>query len=148
MIIIIIINKSDKHTTTTATTVNEQSKSLHLISGLSFRHFKGFPSLLEVECSGSHLPPGVELLSLKLSKSYSNSFLAYMSTYSKECVTYGDYSSCFIDASNSRNSNVKVLVTDLEEGERRRYSCIASVIRSREEPRISTWSIEVIRISE
>ena len=129
----------------------EVAEAAHLVimfSGIAVRNFKGFPSLQEVECWGGHLPGEVKVLSLKLYKNSDNSVLAYLSTFSKDCVTYSDYSSCTIDASNSRNSRLRVLLTDLEEGESGQYTCIASVIKFGEEARTSSWSIVVTRNSE
>ena len=88
------------------------------------------------------------VLSLKLYRNSDNSALAYLNAYSKECITYSDYSSCSIDSINSRNSRLRVLLTDLEEGESGQYTCIASVIRSGEEAQVSSWSIVVTRNSE
>ena len=111
-------------------------------------NFKGFPSLLEVECQGGHLEGGVKVLSLKLYAASDNSVLAYLNTYSNECITYGEYSSCFIDLTDSRNSRLRVLLVDLESGESRRYGCKASIFRSGEEAKTATWSLVVTRNSE
>ena len=115
---------------------------------MAVRNFKGFPSLQEVECRAGHLEGGVKVLSLKLYAVGDDSVLAYLNTYSNECITHGEYSSCFIDVTDSRHSRLKVLLADLEEGESRGYGCKASIFRSGEEARTSTWSIIVTRNSE
>lgn len=112
------------------------------------RNFKGLECLQEVECHAGHLEADLKVLSLKLYTLSDDRVLAYLNTFSNECITYGEYSSCDISSGNSRNSKLRVLVTDLEEEERRGYGCKASVFRSGEEPSISTWSVVILRNSE
>ena len=116
--------------------------------GMAVRNFKGFQSLQEVECWAGHLETEMKLLSLKMYTISDNSVLAYLNTLTNECVTYGEYASCFIDTISTRQSRLRVLVADLEEGESRGYGCKASVFRSGEEARTSSWSIFVQRKGE
>ena len=86
---------------------------------MTVRNFKGFSSLQEVECWGEHLDPEVEMPSLKMYTIPEQKVLAYLFLVSKECMTYSEYSSCFIDESEPRKSGLRVLVSDLAEGEGR-----------------------------
>ena len=115
---------------------------------MAVRNFKGFESLQEIECWAGHLETEMKLLSLKMYAISDSSVLAYLNTLTNECVTYGEYSSCFIDTVSTRKSRLKVLVADLAEGESREYGCKASVFRSGEEAQTTSWSIVVKRMSE
>ena len=118
------------------------------IAGLSVRNFKGFSSLQEVECWGGHLDPEVKLLSLKMYTIPEQKVLAYLFLVSKECMTYSEYSSCFIDESDPRKSGLRVLVSDLAAGERRMYGCEADRVKYLERTKTTVWSILLERNSE
>ena len=93
------------------------------ISGMTVQDFRGFPSLQEVECFGGSLRAEVKVLSLKIFRSLDGSILAYANPLTNECITYLEFSSCVIDASDTRNTRVRILVSDLEQGQSRRYGC-------------------------
>ena len=118
------------------------------LSGMTSRDFKGFPSLQEVECWAGFLEAEVRLLSLRLFRESDKFVLASLNILTNNCVTFGDYSSCMIDSSDTHNSRVRVLVFDLEEGESRRYGCLASTINAIGQPETDTWSILVRRKSK
>ena len=110
--------------------------------------FKGFPSLQEVECTGRDLKPEVDLLSLSMFRLPESSVLGTLHVIKKSCFTRADYSSCSIDLENSHQSKLRLLVTDLSEGESREYACKANAINALGETEISTWNILVSRRSE
>ena len=105
--------------------------------------FKGIPSLQEVRCSGASLEPEVKLLSLQMRRLSDNRALASLNVISNNCVTLRDYSSCFIDKYDSRRSELRILVFDLVEGERRVYACDIHTIDSFGIPKSSQWKITV-----
>ena len=119
-----------------------------IISGMTARIFKGFPSLQEVECTAGSLKAEVNVFSLKLFTVPDNGLLAHANPVKDECVTFGEFSSCLIDTSNTRNSRLRVLVSDLEEGEDREYGCTVSTFGPLGEYDAATWSITVRRNSE
>ena len=115
---------------------------------MSVRTFKGISSLQEVECWGGHLDPDVKLLSLKMYTVPQQKVLAYLFLVSSECMTYSEYSSCFIDESDPKRSRLRVLVSDLAEGEKRIYGCEADRVKYLERTKTSVWSILLERNSE
>ena len=119
-----------------------------VISGMTSRDFKGIPSLQEVECSGGSLKPELKLLSLKMYTKADNLVLASLNVITNTCLTYGDFSSCYVHTSDTHRSRLRVLVPDLGEGERREYACRVSAINSEGDTKVSTWSIVVTRRSE
>ena len=118
------------------------------LSGLIVRDFKGFPSLQEVECSGRELKPEVDLLSLSVFKTSDRHVLGTLHVIKNSCFTQTDFSSCFIDSNNSHNSKLRILVSDLTEGESREYGCKANMINSKGETDAATWTRVVTRKSE
>ena len=85
---------------------------------------------------GGHLDPEVEMPSLKMYTIPEQKVLAYLFLVSKECMTYSEYSSCFIDESDPRKAGLRVLVSDLAEGERRTGRNISN---GRMGARIAQW---------
>ena len=112
------------------------------------RDFKGFPSIQEVECWGNGLNPEVKLLSLRLYRTSDNFVLASLNVFADSCLTYTDYSSCSVNTRDTHQSRVRVLVSDLEEGDSRRYGCKANVVGSDGEPSKVVWSTVVRRRSK
>ena len=119
-----------------------------LISGLIARDFKGFPSLQEIECTGRDLKPEVDLLSLSMFRLSDHFVLGTLHVIKNSCFTRTDFSSCSIDLDNSHNSKLRVLVSDLAEGESQEYGCKANIITGRGETDASTWTLVVTRKSE
>ena len=110
--------------------------------------FNNIASIQEVECWGGTLKPEVKLLSLKVYRSSDSATLGYLNIMTDECITLSEYSSCVIDASNTRNSRLRFLVHDLQEGESRGYGCVAVSFKSLEETTTWTWTITVTRHSK
>ena len=115
---------------------------------MTSRDFKGIPSLQEVECLGGSLKPDLKLLSLKIYTTADNSVLGSLNVITNTCLTYGDFSSCFLHTGDSRWSRLRVLVPDLQEGESREYGCKVSAINSEGDTMVSTWSLFVTRRRE
>ncbi|PVD27102.1 hypothetical protein C0Q70_12253 [Pomacea canaliculata] len=105
--------------------------------------FRNITSLQEVECSGAELQSEVKLLFLKMIKLSDSSVLAFVNPQSHECLTYEEFSSCVIDAVDSKKTRLKILVSDLEEGESRLYGCIATTVKSHDFTQQITWNLTV-----
>ena len=119
-----------------------------LLSGMTSRDFKGIPSLQEVECLGGSLKPELKLLSLKIYTVTDSAVLASLNVLTRACLTYADFSSCYVNTSDTHKSRLRVLVPDLREGESREYGCKVNALTSEGDTKVSTWSIFVTRRSE
>ena len=115
---------------------------------MTSRIFRGIPSLQELECTGRSLKPEVKLLALQLYMLPDHELLASLNGYSNNCVTFGEYSSCVVDSTDTHKSRLRILVADLTEGESRRYKCTATTVDSYGLSKIITWNIVVRRISK
>ena len=116
--------------------------------GMTVRDFLGFPSLQEVECSGGSLAAEVDLLSLTLFKMSENSILAVANPLKSTCMTFSEFSSCDISAGNTRQSVVRTLVADLEEGETTVLGCNVTGFLKTGHPQVYSWSLSVYRKRE
>lgn len=112
---------------------------------MTVRDFLGFPSLQEVECSGRNLKAEVNLLSLTLFKKTDGSVLATLNTFIKNCKTFSEYSSCGLNTGDTKQSLVKTLIADLDQGGRVLLGCNATSFLENGHPRVHTWSIAVYR---
>lgn len=110
---------------------------------MTVRTFRGIPDLQEVECSGGHLDSDVNILFLKLMEESNSSILAYANPMKKECLTFGEFSSCFLDTTDTRKSRLRVLVSDLAVGQTRMYGCVVSSWKSLGVTETLKWSIAV-----
>jgi hypothetical protein len=117
---------------------------------MTVRDFQGFSMLKEVECSGATLSQEVELLtSLTLFRPSDNTVYAYVNTVKQECKTCYEYSSCTTADGDYKQSTVKVLLADLEEGETTIVSCNVSVLQGvGHGPKLITWTLPVYRESK
>ena len=59
----------------------------------------------------------------------------------EQCSTDSDYVSCEIDAVDSKNSLLRVLVVDLAAGQSRAYGCNVSVLTSKGRFEAVSWSV-------
>lgn len=105
--------------------------------------FRGIPDLQEVECSGGHLDSEVNILALKLVEESNSSVLAYANPMKKECLTFGEFSSCFLDTTDTRKSRLRILVSDLAVGQTRMYGCVVSSWKSLGVTETLKWSVAV-----
>jgi hypothetical protein len=88
------------------------------------------------------------VFSLKLYRETDRTVLAHAAPMENSCVTFEEYTSCDIDPASTRNSKLKVLVSDLNEGDSRNYGCTASSYGQFGETNVATWSITVLRNRE
>ncbi|KAK7490329.1 hypothetical protein BaRGS_00018490, partial [Batillaria attramentaria] len=86
---------------------------------LTSRPFLGFHDIQEIQCSGETLPSDAVLFSMVLFRKLDDEVLAFANLPSRECATSKSYVACYIDGSDSKKSNLKALVADLNEGESR-----------------------------
>ena len=119
-----------------------------LLTGMTVKFFNGITELQEVECSAASLRPELKLFSLKMFSLSDNAVLATANAMTEECTTFTDYSSCYVDRKDSRKSKIRILVSDMEEGEVRRYGCRVNSFDSLGDTITSTWTITVERKSE
>lgn len=117
-------------------------------AGMTTRHFRGFPSIQEVECWGGNLDSDLKLMSLQMYKFSDSAVLASLNLYTKNCMTYGDFSSCVINPVDAHKSRLRLLVHDLREGESRKYKCTVVGVKPSGITKTSTWSITVTNHSE
>lgn len=115
---------------------------------MTARDFKGIPSIQEVECWGEGLKPEVKLLSLKLYRVSDNYELGSLNILTKNCLTHSEYSSCYVNSSDTHKSRLRVLVPDLKEEENREYECKALALGPSGDGEEVVWSIMVMRPSE
>ena len=115
---------------------------------MTSRYFRGIPSIQEVECWGTDLSTDVKLISLKLVRLPESTVLASLNVITSNCMTYGEFSSCFVHPSETHKSKVRVLVHDLEEGEDREYGCTANTVNPQGDPVLKNWKILVRRKSK
>ena len=115
---------------------------------MTTKEFKGIPSIQEVECWGAGIKPELKLMSLKLFKNEDRSVLASVNVITNTCLTYTDYSSCFVDTVDTHRSRLRVLVYDLEEGGSREYGCTALALRTTGDASELTWSVLVTHTSK
>jgi hypothetical protein len=101
-----------------------------------------------VECTGRSLKPEVKLLALQMFRLPENTPIASLNVFSNTCVTLGDYSSCRINGTDTHGSQLRVLVFDLNEGESRRFKCVANALNAFGSPESFSWNIEVLRMSK
>lgn len=94
------------------------------------------------------MKPEVDLLSLSMFRISDNAVLGTLHVIKNSCFTHTDFSSCSIDLNDSRESRLRVLVADLQEGESRQYGCEANVINTKGRTNTSVWTIVVTRTSE
>lgn len=120
----------------------------YVVPGMSSGNFKDLPEIQEVECWPGIKETDMKLLSVSLYRVPGNSALVLLNVLTNSCLTHGEYSSCIIDTSDSRNSKVRVLVSDLEEGESRTFGCDVKAFTSRGETTKSTTSLVVTRHSK
>ena len=115
---------------------------------MTARYFRGIHSIQEVECWGVDLNTDVKLISLQLFELPQSSVLASLNVITKNCMTYGEFSSCVIHPSDSHQSRLRVLVHDLEEGGSREYGCTANTVDPQGNAIFKNWKILLRRISK
>ncbi|KAL8563661.1 hypothetical protein ACOMHN_035395 [Nucella lapillus] len=112
---------------------------------LLVRDFSGSPDILEVVCSGTALASDVSLLTMTLYSVPSNHVQATASVFDDQCTTTGVFASCLVDRQNSRKSQLKMLVMNLEVGTRLGFGCEITSVKSGQRSSTSSWTIEVQR---
>jgi hypothetical protein len=115
------------------------------IAGMTVTDFLGIPSLKEVVCTGATLTQEVNFLSLTLFRPPNKDVLASLVTPESTCNTYAEYASCTIDTGDRRKSFVKMLVADLEAGERSVLGCNVTSVNRSGHPKVYTWFVDVER---
>ena len=112
-------------------------------SGMRVRSFHNLPKVQEVECSGSVLDPGVNILSMALYSSADNQVLASANLKDNECSTSTMFASCHISNRNARHTAVRVLVLGLGTNEWRKFTCEVNSLKSDGRSQIIVWSLRI-----
>ncbi|XP_025101728.1 uncharacterized protein LOC112568586 isoform X16 [Pomacea canaliculata] len=110
-------------------------------NGMVVRTFKGISSLQEVECSGRYLQPEVKVFSLKLFRVSDQSVVAHVNPITNKCTSFGEFSSCFVDAADTHRSLVRTLVADLEYNESREYGCTVKAFGALGDTQTFDWVV-------
>lgn len=151
-LILIVIHNFAKELRSVWYLLSEQCSDLKTsckyITGLTSRIFKGIPSLHEVECTGRNLKPEVKLLALQMYTLPDHVLLATLNVISNTCVTLGEMASCVVNKTNSHKSKLRILVSDLEEEDRRQYKCTGNTLDSYGLSEVITWELTVTRHSK
>ena len=105
--------------------------------------FFGHSNLLQVECSGRYLPSNVDLTYLKLYRNHNTEVIAIAFPMKDMCKTFSQYTSCEIDAGDSRMSVVKYLMSHLNYNQSTTIWCNASIVNQNAHTHVYTWSISV-----
>ncbi|KAL8577615.1 hypothetical protein ACOMHN_036806 [Nucella lapillus] len=113
-------------------------------NGLTVRTFKGIPRLFEIQCSGTTLHPGVTVFSLKIFTLPEKTLQAKANPLKNNCFTFSEMSSCSIVKNDTRKSQLRILVSDLAEGEKRRYGCTTTSFDTDGDTGTSSWVLDVI----
>lgn len=123
-------------------------KQSNPFSGMTVRDFLGFPSLQEVECSGKSLKEEDDLLSLTLYRFSDKTVVAALNTLKGTCKTFSEYSSCNLNIVDTKKSQVRTLVSELEEGETVFLGCNATSMLETGHPHVHSWTARVYRRSK
>ena len=90
----------------------------------------------------------MDLLSLTLFERSDSKVLAILNTFKSTCKTYSEFSSCDLNVGDTKQSVVRTLVADLEQGETTVIGCnVTTFMELGHAPRYS-WSVPVFRKSE
>ncbi|KAL8615874.1 hypothetical protein ACOMHN_058941 [Nucella lapillus] len=122
--------------------------SVHLLCFLSILLSQFHVSYASDVNNGHNLKAEVKLLSLQLFQLPDSRLLATLNVFSNSCVTLGDYSACQVYGGDTHRSQLRVLVTDLQAEEGRRYKCTANVVDGYGFPEVLTWILTVRGIGE
>lgn len=90
----------------------------------------------------------MKLISLRMFKVRNNTLQAHVNPFTNECKTFEEYSSCVVDAVDSRNSRLRILVSDLEEEESRDYGCTAAAVGPVGDIHTFDWFLTITRESK
>ena len=115
---------------------------------MTSRDFRGIPSIQEVECWGGLLKSDVKLISLQLFRLPESTVLASLNVIANNCMTYSEFSSCFVQPNDTHKSRVRILVHDLEEGHSREYGCTANAVNPQGNVIFLNWKLLIKRKSK
>ncbi|XP_025101743.1 uncharacterized protein LOC112568586 isoform X29 [Pomacea canaliculata] len=87
----------------------------------------------------------MKLWALSVFRFTDNIVLARVNPIADQCVTLEEFSSCFIDQGDTGKSRVKILVSDLDEGESRKFGCNATGLKLSGHTQTQSWSLLVTR---
>ena len=115
---------------------------------MTSRDFRGIPSIQEVECWGGLLNSDVKLISLQLFRLPESTVLASLNVIANNCMTYTEFSSCFVQPNDTHKSRVRILVHELEEGYSREYGCTANAVNPQGNVIFLNWKLLIKRKSK
>ncbi|XP_025102319.1 uncharacterized protein LOC112568947 [Pomacea canaliculata] len=115
-------------------------------TGLTWGLFRGLPHVQEVQCRGDALPPDSSLLLMTVYGMSTHPALALLNMATRHCSTAHAFVSCHVHDSEPRRSHVTVLVTDLQEGESRKYGCNVTSVSAGGQVQTTAWAVSVQRL--
>lgn len=118
------------------------------LAGLTWGLFRGLPHVQEVQCRGDALPPDSSLLLMTVYGMSTHPALALLNMATRHCSTAHAFVSCHVHDSEPRRSHVTVLVTDLQEGESRKYGCNVTSVSAGGQVQTTAWAVSVQRLSK
>lgn len=117
------------------------------LSGMTSKVFENIPSVLEIGCSGRTLETTADVFMMTLYTHPGRDVIASINLRQKKCVTFGRFTSCEIDENDSRRSEVKTLITNLQVGEEMQLGCNVAFAMSGWSENVE-WSLDVRRNSK
>lgn len=119
-----------------------------LVPGLLATSFLGSSTIHEVQCTDEGLPSDQDMLSLLLYRVQGDKVLGFVNLKNRECATSDVFVSCYVDATGSRKTRLKALISDLVEGEARHYGCNVTTMQPGGRTTMLSWSIVIHQTSE
>ena len=116
---------------------------MFFFTGLEVRYFLGLQQLPEVICSGKHLRPELEVISIKVFQRSNTRVLGLAFPAQSSCYSYSEFSSCELKLGDSRASVIRTLVSYLEAGKATYIACNVSTYDRNAITKTYTWTILV-----
>ncbi|PVD27410.1 hypothetical protein C0Q70_12568 [Pomacea canaliculata] len=83
------------------------------------------------------------MLSLLLYRVQGDKVLGFVNLKNRECATSDVFVSCYVDATGSRKTRLKALISDLVEGEARHYGCNVTTMQPGGRTTMLSWFIVI-----
>lgn len=110
------------------------------VAGLTSRLFLGFSDIYEVTCDSDSLPPELDTFSIVLFRVGSDKVLGHANLKKRECSTADSFVSCTVAEGDTKNNNIRILISDLADGESLVFGCNLTAMTSGGIIRYFTWT--------
>lgn len=111
-----------------------------LVAGLTSRLFMGFSDIYEVTCDSDALPPELDTFSIVLFRVGSDKVLGHANLKKRECSTADSFVSCTVAEGDTKNNDIRILISDLADGESLVFGCNLTAMTSGGIIRYFTWT--------